>query len=60
MATSDDNTFDIIVLGGGITGAGVARDAALRGLKVAVFEKNDWGSGTSSKSSNWCMAAFAI
>ena len=43
--------FDLVVLGGGITGAGIARDAALRGLKVALFEKNDFGSGTSSKSS---------
>ncbi len=44
-------TFDIIVIGGGITGAGIARDAALRGLKVALFEKGDYASGTSSKSS---------
>jgi len=43
--------FDLVVIGGGITGAGIARDAALRGLKVALFEKNDYGSGTSSKSS---------
>ncbi|HUS65931.1 MAG TPA: glycerol-3-phosphate dehydrogenase/oxidase [Kofleriaceae bacterium] len=43
--------FDIVVLGGGITGAGIARDAALRGLRVALFEKGDFGSGTSSKSS---------
>ena len=43
--------FDIVVIGGGITGAGIARDAALRGLKVALFEKNDYASGTSSKSS---------
>src|SRR4029079_12479662 len=43
--------FDIVVLGGGITGAGIARDAALRGLRVALFEKADYGSGTSSKSS---------
>jgi glycerol-3-phosphate dehydrogenase len=42
---------DIVVIGGGITGAGIARDAALRGLKVALFEKADLGSGTSSKSS---------
>jgi len=39
------------VIGGGITGAGIARDAALRGLSVALFEKDDFGSGTSSKSS---------
>ena len=43
--------YDVVVIGGGITGAGIARDAALRGLKVALFEKGDYGSGTSSKSS---------
>jgi len=43
--------LDLVILGGGITGAGIARDAALRGLKVALFEKGDYGSGTSSKSS---------
>src|SRR5439155_743934 len=43
--------YDLVVIGGGITGAGIARDAALRGLQVALFEKNDYGSGTSSKSS---------
>lgn len=43
--------FDIAVIGGGINGAGIARDAALRGLKVALFEKSDFGSGTSSWSS---------
>jgi glycerol-3-phosphate dehydrogenase len=43
--------FDLIVVGGGITGAGIARDATLRGMRVALFEKGDYGSGTSSKSS---------
>jgi glycerol-3-phosphate dehydrogenase len=43
--------FDIVVCGGGITGAGIARDAALRGLRVALIEQRDFGSGTSSKSS---------
>jgi glycerol-3-phosphate dehydrogenase len=43
--------FDIAVVGGGITGAGIARDAALRGLSVALLEKGDFGSGTSSRSS---------
>ncbi len=45
------HTFDILVVGGGITGTGIARDAALRGLKVALVEKDDFASGTSSKSS---------
>jgi glycerol-3-phosphate dehydrogenase len=43
--------FDLCIIGGGITGAGVARDAALRGLKVALVEGNDFASGTSSRSS---------
>ncbi|MCO5143565.1 MAG: glycerol-3-phosphate dehydrogenase/oxidase [Oligoflexia bacterium] len=46
-----DSEFDLLVLGGGITGAGIARDAAMRGLKVALVEANDFCSGTSSKSS---------
>jgi glycerol-3-phosphate dehydrogenase len=44
-------TFDVLVVGGGITGAGVALDAASRGLTVAIVERHDWASGTSSKSS---------
>ncbi|MGD0115319.1 MAG: glycerol-3-phosphate dehydrogenase/oxidase [Dehalococcoidia bacterium] len=44
-------TFDLLIIGGGITGATIARDAALRGLSVALIEKNDFASGTSSRSS---------
>jgi glycerol-3-phosphate dehydrogenase len=44
-------TFDVLVVGGGITGAGVALDAASRGLSVALVERHDFASGTSSKSS---------
>ncbi|MEM1358101.1 MAG: FAD-dependent oxidoreductase, partial [Bacteroidota bacterium] len=43
-------TFDLVVIGGGITGAGVALDAASRGLNVALVERYDFASGTSSKS----------
>lgn len=43
--------FDLLVIGGGITGAGVARDAASRGLRVALVEANDFAWGTSSRSS---------
>jgi len=43
--------FDVLVIGGGITGAGVARDAAMRGLRTALVERDDFASGTSSRSS---------
>src|SRR6476659_7128033 len=46
-----DDTFDVLVIGGGITGVGVALDAATRGLRVALVERDDFASGTSSKSS---------
>ena len=45
------NGVDVVIVGGGITGAGAARDAALRGLKVLMIDKGDWASGTSSRSS---------
>jgi glycerol-3-phosphate dehydrogenase len=47
----DTATFDAVVIGGGMAGAGVARDLALRGASVALLEKGDFASGTSSKSS---------
>ena len=43
--------FDLVIIGGGITGAGAARDAAARGMKVALIETHDFASGTSSRSS---------
>src|SRR5262249_43524018 len=46
-----DGLFDLLILGGGITGAGVALDAALRGWRVALIDKGDFASGTSSVSS---------
>ncbi len=46
-----DDTFDVVVIGGGITGVGVALDAVSRGLKTALVERHDFASGTSSKSS---------
>lgn len=51
LSRLDGARFDVVVVGGGITGAGVALDAASRGLRVALFEKDDFASGTSSKSS---------
>ncbi|MGO9344600.1 MAG: FAD-dependent oxidoreductase [Acidimicrobiales bacterium] len=46
-----EEQFDVLVIGGGITGAGVALDAASRGLRTALVERHDFASGTSSKSS---------
>jgi glycerol-3-phosphate dehydrogenase len=46
-----NESFDVLVIGGGITGAGVALDAASRGLRTALVERDDFASGTSSKSS---------
>ena len=43
--------FDVVVIGGGVTGAGVALDAASRGYSTAIVERNDWAIGTSSRSS---------
>ena len=43
--------FELIIIGGGITAAGIAREAALRGIKTALIEKNDFAFGTSSRSS---------
>lgn len=46
-----ENKYDVIVIGGGITGAGISREAAMRGLKIACVEMQDFAGGTSSRSS---------
>jgi glycerol-3-phosphate dehydrogenase len=51
LAALADDEFDVVVVGGGITGAGVALDAAARGYSVALLERADYASGTSSRSS---------
>ena len=48
---SDEQGLDVLVIGGGVTGAGIALDAATRGLRVGIVEAQDWASGTSSRSS---------
>lgn len=50
LAALAGERFDVVVIGGGIIGAGIARDAAIRGLRVALFEKHDFGSGTTAGS----------
>jgi glycerol-3-phosphate dehydrogenase len=51
LAALSEHEFDVVVVGGGITGAGVALDAAARGYSVALLERADYASGTSSRSS---------
>ena len=51
LARMRDEVFDVVVIGGGVTGAGVALDAATRGLSVALVEQRDFAAGTSSRSS---------
>src|SRR5579862_5265409 len=58
ISALSDQYFDILIIGGGIFGAGVARDAALRGFKVALIEKSDFASGTSSRSSKLIHGGF--
>src|SRR3954462_2098453 len=50
VAALTGEKFDVAIIGGGIIGSGVARDAALRGLRVAPFEQRDFGSGTTAAS----------
>ncbi|RME17810.1 MAG: glycerol-3-phosphate dehydrogenase/oxidase [Bdellovibrio sp.] len=51
ISSLQNQKFDLCIIGGGITGAGVARAASLRGMKVALIEEEDFASGTSSRSS---------
>jgi glycerol-3-phosphate dehydrogenase len=51
LTAASAEEFDVVVVGGGVVGAGAALDAATRGLSVALFEARDWASGTSSRSS---------
>jgi glycerol-3-phosphate dehydrogenase len=51
LAAFEEDRFDVVVIGGGITGAGVALDAASRGYSVALVERQDYAAGTSSRSS---------
>ncbi len=51
---SQPSANDVVVIGGGVTGAGVARDLSLRGLSVLLLDKGDWGAGTSG-SSSWMI-----
>src|SRR6059058_5068122 len=58
LATLGGETLDVLVIGGGINGAGIARDAAMRGLRVALVERADFASGTSCRSSKLIHGGF--
>ena len=58
LARFHDDEFDLAVIGGGINGAAVARDAAMRGLKVALVERGDFAGATSSRSSKLIHGGF--
>ena len=52
LAALQNTTFDLLIIGGGVSGACLAHDAALRGLSVALVERQDFGSATSAASSS--------
>ena len=58
LARLGSETFDLLVIGGGINGAGIARDAAMRGLRTALVDHADFASGTSSRSSKLIHGGF--
>ncbi len=58
LARMAEDRFDVLVIGGGITGVGIALDAAARGLSVALVEKTDFASGTSGRSSRLIHGGF--
>ena len=57
---SHPKAWDMIVVGGGATGVGVAIDAASRGYDVLLLEQSDFGKGTSSRSTSWRTVACVI
>ena len=58
FADISEKTFDLIVVGGGIIGACIARDAAMRGLKTLLLEKDDFAAGTTSRSTRLIHGGF--
>src|SRR6476619_6802266 len=51
LSSMQEDELDVVIIGGGVVGAGAALDAATRGLSVALLEARDWAAGTSSRSS---------
>ncbi|KAA8644857.1 glycerol-3-phosphate dehydrogenase GUT2 [Aspergillus tanneri] len=59
-SSGDSSEYDLLVIGGGATGSGIALDAATRGLKVAIVEGDDFSAGTSSKSTKYKLVKEAL
>lgn len=58
METNKQELYDLVVIGGGINGAAIARDAAMRNLRIVLLEKDDYGSGSSTKTSKLAHGGF--
>lgn len=59
MKTRDSQSSDVIIIGGGATGAGIARDCALRGLRVILVERHDIATGATGVTTACCTAVRA-
>lgn len=60
MKTRDSQASDVIIIGGGATGAGIARDCALRGLRVVLVERHDIATGATGVTTDCCTAALVM
>lgn len=60
MKTRDSQSSDVIIIGGGATGAGIARDCALRGLRVILVERHDIATGATGVTTVCCTAVRAM
>lgn len=60
MKTRDSQSSDVIIIGGGATGAGIARDCALRGLRVILVERHDIATGVPGVTTACCTAVRAM
>lgn len=60
MKTRDSQASDVIIIGGGATGAGIARDCALRGLRVILVERHDIATGATGVTTGCCTAALVM
>jgi len=60
LENTKDSPYDVLIIGGGATGAGAALDAATRGMNVALVEKSDFAQGTSSRATKMARTFFCV